>query len=220
MWPSRGSALSLDDAPVVRLSERLTMRPARRFTRRLMARIETLIDETTIRNRVQQLGVKITEDHAELDAELMVVPVLTGSFVFAADLVRHIDLPVSVDFLGLRSYVGTKSSGIVEITKDLGRSLTGRHVLIVEDIVDTGLTMRYLLENLRTRQPASVKLVSLLHKPARTQVAVDIDYLGFTIEDVFVVGYGLDFDQRFRNLPFLGLVHPDESTTPGTTPAP
>ncbi|MEO0321375.1 MAG: hypoxanthine phosphoribosyltransferase [Myxococcota bacterium] len=181
-----------------------------------MARIETLIDETTLRHRVQQLGTQITEDHAELESELMVVPVLTGSFIFAADLVRHIDLPLSVDFLGLRSYVGTRSSGIVEITKDLTRSLTGRHVLIVEDIVDTGLTMRYLLENLRTRQPASVKLASLLHKPARTEVAVDIDYLGFTIEDVFVVGYGLDFDQRFRNLPFLGLAHPDEA--PGAAP--
>ena len=196
------------------------MRPTRRFTRRFMARIETLIDETTIRHRVQELGTQITEDYVALDTELMVVPVLTGSFVFAADLVRHIDLPLSVDFLGLRSYVGTKSSGIVEITKDLTRSLTGRHVLIVEDIVDTGLTMRYLLENLRTRQPASVKLASLLHKPARTEVDIDIDYLGFTIEDVFVVGYGLDFDQRFRNLPFLGLAHPDEASVPGTRAAP
>ncbi|MEM1415375.1 MAG: hypoxanthine phosphoribosyltransferase [Myxococcota bacterium] len=176
-----------------------------------MARIETLIDERTIQERVRQLGARITEDYAELGKELMVVPVLTGSFVFAADLVRAIDLPLSVDFLGLRSYAGTRSTGVVEITKDLNRSLTGRHVLIVEDIVDTGLTMQYLLDNLRTRQPASVKLVSLLHKPARTEVEVAIDYLGFTIEDVFVVGYGLDFDQRFRNLPFLGLAHPEDA---------
>jgi hypoxanthine phosphoribosyltransferase len=162
--------------------------------------IETLIDAKTIEARCAELG----KDYA--DKEIVIVPVLKGSFVFAADLIRHIDLTCSIDFLGLRSYEGTESSGVVQITSDLTKSVDGKHVLVVEDIVDTGLTMQYLLENLETRKPKSVKTVSLLHKPARSKVEVPIDYLGFTIKDVFVVGYGLDFDQKLRNLPYLGVV--------------
>ncbi|MEM7608560.1 MAG: hypoxanthine phosphoribosyltransferase [Myxococcota bacterium] len=155
-------------------------------------------------DRIAQLGKQITEDYA--GKEVVIVPVLKGSFVFAADLIRQIDLECSIDFLGLRSYEGTESSGVVQITHDLTKAVEGRHVIVVEDIVDTGLTMQYLLENLATRKPASVKTVSLLHKPARSKVEVPIDYLGFTIDDVFVIGYGLDFDQKYRNLPYLGVV--------------
>ncbi len=137
----------------------------------------------------------------------MLVPVLKGSFLFAADLARSIDLPLSIDFFGCRSYGdGTESSGVVQITYDLTKPIEGKHVIVVEDIVDTGLTMKYLLENLTTRRPASIELCSLLHKPARTKVPVKIDHLGFTIEDVFVIGYGLDYGEKYRNLPYLGVL--------------
>ncbi len=169
-----------------------------------MTSIRTFIDAEKIQARVAEMGREITADYG--DQEIVVVPVLKGSFMFAADLIRHIDLTLSVDFLGLRSYEGTESSGVVQITSDLTKPVEGKHVLVVEDIVDTGLTMQYLHENLITRKPASVKLASLLHKPARSSVDVPIDYLGFTIEDVFVIGYGLDFDQHYRNLPYLGVV--------------
>jgi hypoxanthine phosphoribosyltransferase len=170
-----------------------------------MARIRTLIDEATIAARVREMGKQITEKHA--GHEIVLVPVLKGSFLFAADLARAIDLPLSIDFFGCRSYGdGTESSGIVQITYDLTKPIEGKHVIVVEDIVDTGLTMTYLLENLGTRRPASLELCSLLHKPARTRVPVQIDYLGFTIEDVFVIGYGLDYGEKYRNLPYLGVL--------------
>ena len=169
--------------------------------------IKTLIDEATIQARVRELGAKITQDYA--GQEVVLVPVLKGSFIFAADLARAIDLPVSIDFFGCRSYGdGTESSGVVQITYDLTKPIENKHVIIIEDIVDTGLTMQYLLENLTTRKPASLKLCSLLHKPARTRVPVTIDYLGFTIEDVFVIGYGLDYGEKLRNVPFLGVLEP------------
>ena len=173
-----------------------------------MTTIDTLIDADTIAKRVEEMGRQISRDYA--GEEVVIVPILKGSFMFAADLVRHIDIPCRIDFLGLRSYEGETSTGVVQITSDLTRAIEGEHVIVVEDIVDTGLTMEYLFENLATRRPASVKLASLLHKPARTTVAIDIDYLGFTIEDVFVIGYGLDFDQHYRNLPYLGVLHPEE----------
>ncbi|MCB9614141.1 MAG: hypoxanthine phosphoribosyltransferase [Sandaracinus sp.] len=169
--------------------------------------IDTLISAEDIQARVAELGRQITADYG--GQEIVVVPVLKGSFVFAADLVRHIDVPLAIDFLGLRSYEGTESSGVVQITSDLTKSVEGKHVLIIEDIVDTGLTMQYLLQNLETRKPASVKLASLLHKPARSKVKIPIDYLGFEIEDVFVIGYGLDYDQHYRNLPYLGVMRPE-----------
>lgn len=172
-----------------------------------MARIETLFSAEEIQARVVEMGRQIAQDYQ--DKEVVVVPVLKGSFIFAADLVRAMDVTTTIDFLGLRSYEGTESSGVVQITSDLTKPIEGKDVLIVEDIVDTGLTMQYLFENLETRRPASVRLASLLHKPARTKVDIAIDYLGFTIEDVFVIGYGLDFDQRYRNLPYLGVLHPD-----------
>lgn len=171
-----------------------------------MKKLKVLLDEETLAKRVKELGEQITRDYADAE-HLVVVPIMKGSFLFAADLIRHIDRDLSVEFLGLRSYgAGTETSGVVQITYDLTQSVTHQHVLVVEDIVDTGLSMRYLLENLGTRQPRSLKLCSLLHKPARTRVKVPIDYLGFTIEDHFVVGYGLDYAEKFRNLPYIGVV--------------
>ena len=167
--------------------------------------IQPLIDAEAIATRVAELGHQITRDY--LGEDVVLVAVLKGSFVFAADLARHIDLDVSIDFLGVRSYGDQQeSSGVVEISSDLSHSIAGKHVILVEDIVDSGLTVSYLRDNLETRQPASLKIASLLHKPARTERPIDIDYLGFTIDDVFVVGYGLDHAQKFRNLPFLAVV--------------
>ena len=159
-----------------------------------------LISREQIAARVAELGARITADYA--GGSLVVVPVLKGSFVFAADLVRAIDLPLTIEFLGVQSYGdATKSSGVVRITLDLAGSIAGRDVLLVEDIVDSGLTSSFLLEQLAARRPRSVRLCALLHKPARMEKAVEIAYLGFTIPDVFVVGYGLDAAQLHRNLP-------------------
>jgi hypoxanthine phosphoribosyltransferase len=160
---------------------------------------EPLITAHRIQERVAALGMEITRDYADL--ELVLVCILKGSFMFCADLARAIDLPLRIEFLGVRSYGdATASSGVVEITHDLSRAVEGDHVLVVEDIVDTGLTSGFLLDHLGTRKPASVHLCSLLHKPSRSRRSVPIRYLGFTIEDRFVVGYGLDHGQRHRNL--------------------
>jgi len=167
--------------------------------------IRTLIPEQDIQRRVRELGEQISRDYA--GQELVLVGVLKGCFLFMADLCRHIDLPLACDFLGVSSYGDrTSTSGVVRITSDLTRPVEGQHLLVVEDIVDTGLTMQYLLENLGSRKPRSIKICSLLEKPSRAVVKVPIDYLGFTIEDVFVVGYGLDFQGRFRNLRYLGVL--------------
>lgn len=170
-----------------------------------MTEPEPLLTASVIEARVAELGDTITRDYT--GKELAIVAVLSGSFVFAADLCRRIQLPLSVDFLGVRSYGdSTSTSGIVRITHDLMRPIEGKHVLLVEDIVDTGLTVRYVMDNLSTRRPASLRLASLLNKPERARVAVPIDYLGFTIDDVFVVGYGLDYAQHYRNLPYIGVL--------------
>ena len=169
-------------------------------------RVRELIAREKIAQRVVELGAQIAKDYE--GKELVLVGVLKGSFLFMADLARAIPgSDVLIDFLGLASYGDeTRSSGVVQITADLTKPIEGKHVLVVEDIVDTGLTMEYLFENLRTRHPASVKLCALLHKPDRAVKQVAIDYLGFTIPDLFVVGYGLDFAQRWRNLPFIGVL--------------
>jgi hypoxanthine phosphoribosyltransferase len=167
-------------------------------------KIEVLLSEEKLRARIAELGAEIARDYR--GKPLKLVGVLKGSFMFMADLARAIDLPLKMDFIGTTSYQGTKTSGVVRITNDLSRPIDGEHILLVEDIVDTGLTMQYLLENLATRHPASVKVCALLEKPARAKVQVPIDYKGFTIPDEFVVGYGLDWDGRFRNLPFVGVV--------------
>jgi hypoxanthine phosphoribosyltransferase len=167
--------------------------------------VSTMLSADQIQARVRELGAQIARDYK--DRRLVLVSVLKGSFVFTADLARAIDAPLRVEFLGVRSYgEGTSTSGVVQITYDLGKPIEGEDILIVEDIVDTGLTIAHLLELLRTRHPASIKVCALLHKPARTRVEVPIDYLGFTIEDRFVVGYGLDWAERYRNLPFIGVV--------------
>lgn len=171
-----------------------------------MPEIRTLIRAEEIAARVAEMGRQIADDHRGSDRPPILVVVLKGSFVFAADLARAMDIDVHVDFLGLRSYEGTQSTGVVQITSDLTRPIEGRDVIVIEDIVDTGLTMKYLMDNLRTRRPRSVRLASLLHKPARTSVPVEIDYLGFTIDDLFVIGYGLDFDEKYRNLGFIGVL--------------
>jgi len=166
--------------------------------------LDVLLSEEQLRMRIAEMGADITRDYA--GKPLKLVGVLKGSFMFMADLARAVDLPLKIDFIGTTSYQGTKSSGVVRITNDLSRPIEGEHVLLVEDIVDTGLTMKYLLENLGTRRPASVKVCALLEKPARAKVKVPIDYKGFEIPDAFVVGYGLDWDGRLRNLPYIGVV--------------
>jgi hypoxanthine phosphoribosyltransferase len=165
-----------------------------------------LISAERIAARVAELGAQITRDYADR-TEIVVVGVLKGSVIFLADLVRHIAAPIYVDFIGISSYGDeTVSSGVVQITQDLSRPCEGKHLIVVEDIVDTGHTVHYLLENLGTRRPASIALCSLLHKPERSERDVKIDYLGFTIPNKFVVGYGLDIAQQYRNLPFIGYV--------------
>jgi hypoxanthine phosphoribosyltransferase len=166
-----------------------------------------LISAEAIAARVAEMGKQITEDYRAVSEEVVVIGVLKGSVIFMADLVRHIALPVKLDFMGISSYGDeTVSSGVVQITQDVSKPLEGKHVIVVEDIVDTGHTVHYLLENLATRRPASIKLAALLHKPERQERQVKIDYLGFTIPNKFVVGYGLDVAQLYRNLPFIGYV--------------
>src|SRR5437588_9303788 len=167
--------------------------------------LEVLFTQQQIAARVAELAAQIERDHRGKD--LVLVGVLKGAFVFVSDLARQIDLPLSVDFIGLSSYgEETESSGVVKITSDLSRPIEGKHVLIVEDIVDTGLTMRYLLDNLSTRRPSSVKICALLNKPQRVRTRIPLDYLGFEIEDRFVVGYGLDAAEKYRNVPFIGTI--------------
>src|SRR5438128_11033340 len=171
---------------------------------KLADELDVLFTQQQIATRVAELGAQIERDHRSKD--LVLVGVLKGAFVFVSDLARAIDLPLSVDFVGLASYgEATESSGVVKITSDLTRPIEGKHVIVVEDIVDTGLTMRYLLDSLSTRHPASVKLCTLLHKPSRARTRIPIDYLGFEIEDRFVVGYGLDAADKYRNVPFIGV---------------
>src|SRR5580692_1541979 len=166
-----------------------------------MDRPASMFSAEQIGERVRAMGAEITRDYA--GKSLVLVGVLKGSFVFAADLPRRID------FLGVRSYgQRTETSGVVQITHDLARPIEREHVLLVEDIVDTGLTMAHLIDLLGTRSPASVRVCALLHKPGRARVAVPIDYLGFTIDDHFVVGYGLDYAEKYRNLPYIGVVTP------------
>jgi hypoxanthine phosphoribosyltransferase len=167
--------------------------------------IVTMLSAEAIATRVRELGAAITRDYP--DGTLVLVCVLKGSFIFAADLARAIDAPLRIDFLGVRSYgEGTESSGVVQITQDLSRPIAHEDVVLVEDIVDTGLTIAHLMDLFRTRQPRTVRVCALLHKPARAKVNVKVDYLGFTIEDRFVVGYGLDFAEKYRNLPYIGVV--------------
>jgi hypoxanthine phosphoribosyltransferase len=168
-------------------------------------RVSTMLSAEQIGARVRELGRAIERDY--VGKSPLLVSVLKGSFVFAADLARAIDLPISIDFLGVRSYgEGTETSGVVQITQDLSQPIERRDVILVEDIIDTGLTIAHLVDLFRTRNPSTVRVCSLLHKPARSRVKVSIDYLGFTVEDEFLVGYGLDFAGRYRNLPYIGVL--------------
>ena len=175
---------------------------------------EILLSPEQIEQRIGELARQITADYQ--GKELTVVGVLTGGFVFLADLLRRLDLPCVVDFWGASSYeTDTVSSGEIRMEKDLSIPVPGRHALVVEDIVDTGRTLNRLVSILRQRGAASVKVCCLLDKPARRQALVDLDYIGFGIPDQFVVGYGLDFSQQYRNLPYVAVLKPDKYTTGG-----
>ena len=170
--------------------------------------IDVIIDEAALQSKVRQLGAQITRDYA--GRELTLVGVLKGSIFFLADLARAIDLPVRIELIGVSSYLGgSETSGEVRITHDVSTPMGGRHLLLVEDIVDTGLTMQFLLDNLSARQPASLGVCVLLEKPARTKCKLTVNYKGFVIEDRFVVGYGLDSAEKYRNLPCVGVINKD-----------
>jgi hypoxanthine phosphoribosyltransferase len=173
---------------------------------------EVLISEEQIRAKVAELGARLSADYA--DRSVTLVSVLKGSLPFMADLMRAITVPVSIDLMEVSSYSGqaTESSGLVRILKDLSASIDGKDVLIVEDIIDTGLTLNYLVRYLRGKNPRSLRICTLLDKPARRLVEIDIDYRGFTIPDQFVVGYGLDYGEFYRNLPFIGVLRPEVYT--------
>jgi hypoxanthine phosphoribosyltransferase len=168
---------------------------------------EVLISEQEIQDKVAELAKAIDEDYR--GKELLLVGVLKGAVMVMADLVRRLHSSVEMDWMAVSSYgSGTKSSGVVRILKDLDADLTGRHVLIVEDIIDSGLTLSWLLANLRSRGPQSVEIATMLRKPDAAKVDVDVKYVGFEIPNEFVVGYGLDFDEKYRNLPFVGTLAP------------
>lgn len=167
-----------------------------------------LVTEKEIAAKVAELGKQISADYE--GQEVLAVCVLKGAIIFAADLLRHLTVDVSLDSISVSSYGdSTRSSGVVRFLKDLDESLEGRHVLLIEDIVDTGLTLKYLTENLWSRRPQSLKVCTLLDKPSRRQVELVPDYIGFTIPNNFVVGYGLDYGQRYRQLPHVGILKPE-----------
>jgi hypoxanthine phosphoribosyltransferase len=170
---------------------------------------DVLLSEERIRGRVTELGRQISDDYA--GQRLTLVSVLKGSLPFMADLMREIDIPLRIDLMEVSSYGGasTESSGLVRILKDLSASIAGEHVLLVEDIIDTGLTLNYLIRYLRGKSPASLRICTLLDKPARRLVDIPVDYTGFTIPDQFVVGYGLDYGELYRNLRFVGVLRPE-----------
>jgi hypoxanthine phosphoribosyltransferase len=170
---------------------------------------EVLITDHQIQAKVAELGRQLSTDYA--GQQLTLVSVLKGSLPFMADLMRAIEVPVQIDLMEVSSYGGatTETSGLVRILKDLSSSIEGRDVLIVEDIIDTGLTLNYLLRYLRGKNPHSLRICALLDKPARRLVEIPIDYLGFTIPDQFVIGYGLDYNEFYRNLPFIGVLRPE-----------
>lgn len=168
-------------------------------------RVEVLLTEEEVDKRIQEIGDQISKDYAGKSVHL--VCVLKGGSFFMCELAKRITVPVSIDFMSVSSYGGdTKSSGVVRIVKDLDESLRDKHVIVIEDIVDSGRTLSYLLDMLQNRGPKDVKLCTLLDKPERRVVEVQVDYTGFKIPDEFVVGYGLDYDQKYRNLPYIGMV--------------
>jgi hypoxanthine phosphoribosyltransferase len=169
---------------------------------------EILIDEERLQSRIQELGREITADY--VGRELLLVGVLKGAVFFMADLMRTISASCEIDFMAISSYgASTDSSGVVRILKDLDINIEGRDVLVVEDIIDSGLTLSYLVRNLESRAPATLEVCALLTKPGRREIDVDVRYVGFEIPNRFVIGYGLDFAERYRNLPYVGVLHDD-----------
>lgn len=170
--------------------------------------LRVLLSEDEIREKVRELGGKITADYK--NSNLMLVTVLKGAVVFLADLMRQIDVPAEIDFMVVSSYgSGVKSSGVVKIVKDLDVPLAGKDILIVEDILDSGLTLGYIKELLESRGPRSIRIATLLDKPSRRKVDLQADYIGFSVPDEFVIGYGLDYDEKYRNLPYIGILKPE-----------
>lgn len=170
---------------------------------------EILISEEEIKAKLKELGKRITEDYKGVD-NILLVGVLKGAVLFIADLIRHIDLPLEIDFMAVSSYgASTESSGVVRILKDLEQTIQGKNILIVEDIIDSGLTLSYLYNLLKSRKPADIKICTLLDKPSRRKIDIKVDYVGFEIPDYFVVGYGLDYNEKYRNLPFIGVLKPE-----------
>jgi hypoxanthine phosphoribosyltransferase len=168
----------------------------------------TLIEEATLQNRIAELGEEISNDYAGRD--LLLIGVLKGAVFFMADLMRRLTVPCEIDFMAISSYgAATDSSGVVRILKDLDILIEDRHVLVVEDIIDSGLTLSYLVRNLEARNPASLEICALMTKPERREIDVDVRYVGFEIPNRFVIGYGLDFAERYRNLPYVGVLHSD-----------
>lgn len=172
---------------------------------------EILFTEEDIARRVDEIGAAITKDYADCAEEgVVLISVLRGAAIFMADLARKIDLPVEMDYMAISSYGnGAKSSGVVRILKDLSSQIEGRHVIVAEDILDSGLTLTYLLKNLASRRPASLEVATLLRKRTRAQAKIDCAYVGFECPDEFIVGYGLDFAERYRNLPYIGILKPE-----------
>jgi len=169
---------------------------------------EVLIEADRLQERIRELGRELSADYA--GRELLLVGVLKGAVFFMADLMRALTVPCEIDFMAISSYgAATDSSGVVRILKDLDINIEGRHVLVVEDIIDSGLTLSYLLRNLESREPASLEICALLTKPERREIDVPVRYTGFEIPNRFVIGYGLDFAERYRNLPFIGVLKPE-----------
>ena len=169
---------------------------------------EVLFSAAELKIRVRELAVQISRDYNSY--ELLVIGVLKGANMFLSDLIRDIDLPLEVDFIAASSYGNaTESSGVVRILKDLDYPIQDRHVLLIEDLIDTGLTLHYLAENLKSREPASFRICTLLDKPERRKVDIQVDYKGFDIPDEFIVGYGIDFGQKYRNLPYIATLKPE-----------
>ncbi len=168
---------------------------------------QVLFSAEQIDARVRELGAQIARDYEGREPHL--ITIVKGSLPFFTDLMRAMDCPMTLDILGTSSYAGTSSSGEVRLTKDLDESIEGRHVIVVEDIIDTGLTISYVLRNLRQRAPASLRVVTFLDKPSGRGTAIEADYVGFEIPDAFVIGYGLDWNQRYRNLPYVGILKRD-----------
>ena len=169
---------------------------------------EVLIDQDTLRTRVEELGAEISVDYEGRD--LLLVGVLKGAIFFISDLMRELTVPCEIDFMAISSYgAATDSSGVVRILKDLDANIAGRDVLVVEDIIDSGLTLSYLMRSLKARKPASLEICALLTKPGRREIDVPVRYVGFEIPNKFVIGYGLDFAERYRNLPYVGVLRAD-----------